>query len=473
MFKRTGLRSLLPGLLLFGAAGMAVAADPTELHRAEFGVQGGFFLPDQDISNKDSSLQEIEPTLGARFALRFARHFDWFVDAAFTDVNSDYVDPVDGPIGDVETKVGRTGIDFYFQPHGRKVQWFLTGGGGIVDADLEEGEDFDRNFASVGFGQRVRLDSRANFRWEFRGDRAFDDSDILDGEDIDRYYFLISVNWGLGGTRRDSDGDGVRDRDDDCPDTPRGATVDERGCPSDSDGDGVWDGIDRCPDTPRGAIVDEWGCPKDSDGDGVWDGIDRCPDTPRGAIVDEWGCPKDSDGDGVWDGIDRCPDTPRGAIVDEWGCPKDSDGDGVWDGIDKCPDTPRGTPVRPDGCPKEAPLFTDDKKTLILEGVFFEFDKAVLKPVSRETLDRVARSLADWPEVRVEVGGHTDGIGTDEYNEDLSFRRAGAVKDYLATHGVAADRMTVRGYGESQPIADNRTSAGRAKNRRVVLTKLD
>jgi OOP family OmpA-OmpF porin len=413
MFKRTGIRSLLSGLILFGVVGSVVAADRTELHRTEIGVQGGFFLPDQDISKKDSSLQEIEPALGVRFAMRFARHFDWFVDAAFTDVNSDYVDEFAQPIGDVETQVGRTGIDFYFRPHGKKVQWFLTGGGGIIDVDLENGEDFDRNFASVGFGQRVRLDSRANFRWEFRGDRAFDDHDVLDGEDIDRAYFLISVNWGLGGTRRDSDGDGVRDRDDDCPDTPRGAIVDERGCPT------------------------------------------------------------DSDGDGVWDGIDRCPDTPRGAIVDEWGCPRDSDGDGVWDGIDKCPDTPRGTPVRPDGCPKEAPLFTDDKKTLILEGVFFEFDKAVLKPVSRETLDRVARSLTDWPEVRVEVGGHTDWIGTDEYNQDLSFRRARAVKDHLAAQGVAADRMTVRGFGESEPIADNQTSAGRAKNRRVVLTRLD
>jgi OOP family OmpA-OmpF porin len=248
--------------------------------------------------------------------------------------------------------------------------------------------------------------------------------------------------------------------------------VDERGCPKDSDGDGVYDGIDRCPDTPRGATVDQWGCPSDSDGDGVYDGIDRCPDTPRGATVDQWGCPSDSDGDGVYDGIDRCPDTPRGATVDQWGCPKDSDGDGVYDGIDQCPDTPRGTPVRPDGCPRVEPLFKLEKQTLILEGVFFEYDKAVVLPQSRDTLDRVAQSLRDWNDVRVEIAGHTDWIGTEEYNQDLSHRRAWSVKEYLTKRGVPAERMTVRGYGESQPIADNHSKGGRATNRRVELKRL-
>jgi OOP family OmpA-OmpF porin len=467
MFTRTGIRGLLPGMLLIGAMGPLAIADSPGTHRTEIGVQGGFFLPDQELSNKDSDLQELEPIAGLRFALLFAKRFDWFVDTTFTDVNTNT------PVGDIETQAARTGIDLYFRPHDTKVQWFVTAGAGLIDYDAEVGENFDRTFASVGLGQRVRLDTRTTFRWELRGDRAFDDDDLLEGEDLTRANFLISVNWGLGGSRKDSDGDGVLDRDDDCPDTPRGVIVDERGCPKDSDGDGVWDGIDRCPDTPRGAIVDEWGCPKDSDGDGVWDGIDRCPDTPRGAIVDEWGCPKDSDGDGVWDGIDQCPDTPRGASVDERGCLRDADGDGVWDGADRCPDTPPGTPVRPDGCPKAAPLFTEDKKVLILEGVFFEFDKAILKPVSQVTLDRVARSLLDWPEVHVEVAGHTDWIGTDEYNQDLSYRRARAVKEYLVSKGVAADRMDVRGFGESRPIADNQTDAGRAKNRRVELVKQD
>jgi OOP family OmpA-OmpF porin len=463
--------SVLIVVFLAGALCPANADKDAAAHRAEIGIQGGFFLPDEDLSNKDNKIQELEPIGGPRFALSFAKRFDWFIDTTFADVNANESFVLGE--GDVETFAARTGVHFYFKPHTKKVQWFVGVGAGYIDVDLEVAEDFDRNFGSVSLGQRVRLDRRANFRWELRGDRIEDDDDVFEDEDITRAHFLISLNWGLGRMEHDSDGDGVEDSRDDCPDTPPGVIVDERGCPKDSDGDGVWDGIDRCPDTPRGAIVDEWGCPKDSDGDGVWDGIDRCPDTPRGAIVDEWGCPKDSDGDGVWDGIDRCPDTPRGAVVDEWGCPKDSDGDGVWDGIDQCPDTPPGTPVRPDGCPKEAPLFVEDKKTLVLEGVFFEFDEAILLPVSEETLNRVAQSLIDWPEVRVEVAGHTDSEGPDEYNEDLSRRRAGAVRDHLMARGVASDRLQVRGYGESRPIADNRTQAGRARNRRVELRKLD
>src|SRR2546425_8536432 len=194
-------------------------------------------------------------------------------------------------------------------------------------------------------------------------------------------------------TLADADHDGVPDKNDACPDTPRGATVDSRGCPADADSDGVLNGIDACPDTPVGATVDATGCPKDSDGDKVFDGIDQCPDTPAGvavdakgcplaaaapagpgdsdgdgvndlldkcpatpagATVDATGCPIDSDHDGVWDGLDKCPDTPAGAVVDANGCPLDSDGDKVFDGIDRCPDTPPGTPVDATGCPLDS-----------------------------------------------------------------------------------------------------------------------
>jgi OmpA-OmpF porin, OOP family len=148
----------------------------------------------------------------------------------------------------------------------------------------------------------------------------------------------------------DSDGDGVLDNKDRCPDTPTGASVDARGCPSDSDGDGVPDGIDRCPTTVAGAAVDSRGCSQDTDGDNIPDGLDRCPDTPPGVLVDARGCPKDSDGDGIPDGLDRCSDTPRGATVDALGCPGDEDGDGVLDGLDRCPRTPVGVTVDANGC---------------------------------------------------------------------------------------------------------------------------
>ena len=152
----------------------------------------------------------------------------------------------------------------------------------------------------------------------------------------------------------DADHDRVGDKRDACPDTPIGATVDKRGCPSDADGDGVFNGIDACPDTPTGATVDATGCPHDQDGDKILDGLDQCPDTPAGLTVDAKGCPPDSDGDGVHDGLDKCPATPAGATVDPTGCPIDSDHDAVWDGLDKCPDTPAGAVVDTNGCPVDS-----------------------------------------------------------------------------------------------------------------------
>ena len=152
----------------------------------------------------------------------------------------------------------------------------------------------------------------------------------------------------------DADHDRVGDKRDACPDTPTGATVDKKGCPSDADADGVFYGIDGCPDTPHGATVDATGCPHDQDNDKVLDGLDQCPDTPVGVTVDAKGCPPDSDGDGVHDGLDKCPDTPAGATVDSMGCPIDSDHDLVWDGLDKCPNTPAGAVVDASGCPVDS-----------------------------------------------------------------------------------------------------------------------
>ncbi|HET7226018.1 MAG TPA: thrombospondin type 3 repeat-containing protein, partial [Candidatus Eisenbacteria bacterium] len=131
----------------------------------------------------------------------------------------------------------------------------------------------------------------------------------------------LGLTYALGARPRDTDRDGVPDRDDTCPNTPLGAKVDAHGCPIDSDGDGVFDGLDQCPGTPKGCTVDARGCPIDSDGDGVCDGVDQCPNTPKGAVVDAKGCPVDSDGDGVPDGIDQCPNTPAGLKVDDKGCP--------------------------------------------------------------------------------------------------------------------------------------------------------
>lgn len=286
----------------------------------------------------------------------------------------------------------------------------------------------------------------------------------------------------------DADGDGVADFLDRCPNTPAGVQVDRFGCPLDSDGDGIPDHLDKCPNTAPGVQVDDKGCPLDSDGDGVPDHLDHCPNTPEGTQVDKRGCPldlRDSDGDGVPDLFDKCPDTPADAPTDEDGCPIDSDGDGIADYLDECPNTPPGLSVLPDGCALEGDCrrprpgeAVDERgcaadRNFVLRGVKFEFDSAILTTEAKQILDRVSETLRAYPNVNVELGGHTDSIGSASYNLGLSERRSIAVKEYLISKRVPGERMTPVGYGVSRPIADNATESGREENRRVELSVRD
>ena len=264
------------------------------------------------------------------------------------------------------------------------------------------------------------------------------------------------------GLQKDEDNDGVVDSKDMCPGTPLGVIVDEFGCPVDSDGDGVADYLDKCPNTPAGVIVDGNGCPVDSDGDGVADYLDKCPNTPAGVTVDSNGCPVDSDGDGIADYLDKCPSTPSGANVDSNGCP-DTDGDGVPDNLDKCPDTPKGTEVDANGCAKVTAPVT------MSSDVNFAFDSAKLMDMAYPILDKVALSLKDNSNYNASIEGHTDYIGTDSYNMKLSLRRANSVADYLVSKGINRSNLKITGFGESKPIESNKTSKGRAANRRVEI----
>ena len=205
--------------------------------------------------------------------------------------------------------------------------------------------------------------------------------------------------------------------------------------------------------------------PTDSDGDGVVDALDRCPATPAGRKVNAEGCELDGDGDGVVDALDRCPATPAGRTVNAEGCELDSDADGIVDAADQCPGTLAGEPVDDKGCTLP--------KTLKLEGVNFDNDEDVLHPDSLAILEGVAATLKRYPGFKVEVAGHTDSHGSSAHNLDLSNRRAKAVMDYFIAHGIAADRMSAKGYGETQPIGNNYLEEGRVKNRRVELRTLN
>ena len=168
--------------------------------------------------------------------------------------------------------------------------------------------------------------------------------------------------------------------------------------------------------------------------------------------------PVDSDGDGVTDDLDRCPDTPKGVKVDAKGCPLDSDGDGVPDYLDKCPNTPKGATVDARGCWTYAAV------------VMYDFDSAEIKSEAYPMLDEAVSILKKNPEIKVEIDGHTDNMGSASYNMNLSERRAKAVMDYLVEQGIEAERLSAKGLGLTQPIAGNDTEEGRAKNRRVELT---
>jgi len=331
-----------------------------------------------------------------------------------------------------------------------------------------------------GMGRKtaIRLEVRDKI-WRFDSPPA---PDPPGDKNVHNLVYSAGLMITLGGSAHngDLDGDGVKDKEDKCPETPLGALVDATGCPLDSDGDHVFDGIDQCPNTPSGATVDARGCPTDTDGDGVPDGIDTCPGTPAGTKVDAHGCALDSDGDGVPDNLDQCANTPSGTRVDAKGCPvvTDSDNDGVSDDKDRCPNTQAGVKVDSDGCPielteRERELL--DKGSITTREIHFDTAKWDILPESKPVLDDIGKVLIEWPQLRIEVGGHCDARGSAAYNLDLSQKRAQSVMDYLLQKfpQITSAQYTAKGYGESVPVASNKTVEGMAKNRRVEFKVLN
>ena len=266
---------------------------------------------------------------------------------------------------------------------------------------------------------------------------------------------VAGIRLAFGG--RDTDGDGIYDRNDECPETP--GLIQFNGCP-DTDGDGIEDRLDACPDVA--GLLQFDGCP-DTDGDGIADPLDECPTVAGLPALN--GCP-DTDGDGIRDADDECPNEagPR----ENNGCPwQDRDNDGVLDKDDECPDV-AGT-VANNGCPEP----TVEVMTELNEysrTILFDLNKATIRDESKETLQAIADIMEEYPNTVFHIGGHTDSTGSAAYNEKLSEERAESVRQFLINAGIPATRLTAEGYGEARPIASNNTARGRQENRRVEIS---
>ncbi|MCC6625558.1 MAG: OmpA family protein [Deltaproteobacteria bacterium] len=248
----------------------------------------------------------------------------------------------------------------------------------------------------------------------------------------------------------------------------------------DADGDGVLDAVDKCPTEPEDVdrYQDDDGCPDpDNDSDGIADVNDRCPmdAEDKDGHQDEDGCPDlDNDGDGLNDSDDRCPDAAedKDQFEDEDGCPdEDNDNDRIKDGDDRCPLEPEvyNGKEDEDGCPDETLAKVEKGKIVIAQKIYFDTGKATIKPESFPVLEAVAGILKANPEIkRVAIEGHTDDVGADARNMKLSDDRSKSVMTWLTTTGgIAADRLTAQGFGETRPAVVGKTKDAREANRRV------
>ncbi|MFO7802152.1 MAG: outer membrane beta-barrel domain-containing protein [Desulfovermiculus sp.] len=364
----------------------------------------------------DSDLNlEDDYTYGLGLGYNFDKN--WATELSFNYAETE----LDSGDADVDTYLYRLDALYHFMPEKPFVPYVAAGIGAF---DFESGNSVaDETEASGNFGAGIKyfLNDSMALRADVRNVMTFPENTQL---------YTAGVTFAFGGeektAEKDTDGDGVLDKNDRCPRTPAGVKVDDQGCPIDTDEDGVPDFKDDCPDTPKGVEVDKSGCALDSDRDGVADYKDDCPGTPKRAEVDEKGCALDSDNDGVPDYKDECKETPQGANVNEKGC---------W----------------------------------VVENLQFETDKAEIRERFQEYLEQVVTVLEKNPEMNVEIRGHTDARGTEEYNQRLSERRATAVKDFLVKQGISESRLSCKGFGEADPIASNDTKQGRRKNRRVEL----
>ena len=328
-----------------------------------------------------------------------------------------------------------------------KLEPYLGVGGGYTWIDKKGAGTFNGTFGiNYWFSDFFGLTVQTTYKHSF--------------EDNLPKHFQHSLGLSIKFGGKDTDGDGIYDKDDACPEVAGLAAF--NGCP-DSDGDGIEDSKDTCPNEAGLAEFD--GCP-DSDGDGVPDNKDTCPNEAGLKSLD--GCP-DADGDGIADGVDGCPNEAGPAA--NGGCPwPDSDGDGVLDKDDQCPNE-AGT-VANNGCPEIVVPTQEvqDQLTEYARTVNFNSGESSFKEVTYPKLQAIAAILKEYPKANFTIQGHADSTGSDATNQLLSEKRANAVMDYLVNNGIMGSRLSAVGFGEGSPISENNTRSGRAANRRVEVT---
>lgn len=414
MIKRAGI-----ALIAFAFAVPAFAGDG----------EGQVYLTPSWILVDDDKDRNVEDSNGIEIAVGYAYTDRWNVEAF---ANSTNYSALGGANAQDHIELGLNGLAVFNRDS--LVSPYLLAGFSNLNKEFAGGNDDNLLNGSIGAGLFLSTNDRFAFRLQYRH-RA-----ELGGTEFSDNIYSIGLQFAFG--------------------DPKSKIID-------TDGDGVADMADRCPNTPAGTMVDSTGCEIDSDGDGVADSKDECPSTPRGDRVDSKGCSivLDGDNDGVADGVDQCPRSPAGVTVDARGCEVDTDGDSVVDSQDRCPNTTKGVRVDVRGC--------EIKGVIELRGVNFESNSDVLLSTAAERLDRAAATLRKNDDLVVEVAGHTDSDGAAAYNESLSERRARAVRNYLVNAGVNGANLSTKGYGEANPIADNGSAQGKADNRRVELRILN
>jgi len=459
------LKIYLVAVLFIVGLGVSNAQDKNNPWSIELGVNAVDFFPtgatsgrfDQfdadgnqqigDFAQEYFNVNDHWNMIPAISELKIGRHIEngWSFFAVGTLNNIDTIG--DGEARDLQYIAADGEIRFSFREllNGSWFAPYLGVGGGYTWIDTI-GYGTANGLVGIDFwmGENFALAAQSTYKHSFE-----------DNYGATHFQHTLGVKFKFGG--KDTDGDGIYDYEDECPETP--GLPEFNGCP-DTDGDGIEDRNDECPNTP--GLPEFNGCP-DTDGDGIPDHLDACPETP--GLAEYNGCP-DTDGDGVPDNEDECPETP--GPKENNGCPwTDTDGDGVPDKDDECPEV-AGT-VENNGCPEVSEAV---KKAInsYAKTILFDTGKASIKETSAKVLSDIIGIMNEYPNASFLIEGHTDSVGSEKLNMKLSADRAESVLNYLESHGIADGRLSHQGFGEERPLDSNKTREGRSNNRRVEIS---